>query len=239
MLGAMVNSAALVAGGVAGAALGRRMPKRVTAAMPLTCGIVSAAIGATLTNKVHALPAVALAMLMGAFLGELLFLERGLEIAITWTQQRVERILPAERGNPRVENFVVKYVGILVLFCASGMGIFGAIHEGMTGDASILLAKAALDLFTAAIFAADLGFAVVLIGLPQLVIQSLLGAGAFLLMPLTTPTMLADFSACGGIIMLATGLRVCGIKMFPIVNMLPALLLVMPCSALWTRFFGA
>jgi len=31
-----------------------------------------------------------------------------------------------------------------------------------------------------------------------------------------------------GVIMLATGLRICGIKIFPIVNMLPALVLVMP-----------
>jgi uncharacterized membrane protein YqgA involved in biofilm formation len=50
--------------------------------------------------------------------------------------------------------------------------------------------------------------------------------------------MLADFSACGGIVMLATGLRICGIKIFPIVNMLPALLLVMPISATWAHFFG-
>jgi hypothetical protein len=50
--------------------------------------------------------------------------------------------------------------------------------------------------------------------------------------------MLADFSACGGVIMLATGLRICGIKIFPIVNMLPALILVMPISALWARLFA-
>lgn len=77
-----------------------------------------------------------------------------------------------------------------------------------------------------------------LIAVPQLAIQSLLFFSAALLIPLASPTMLADFSACGGIIMLATGLRICGIKIFPIVNMLPALLLVMPCSALWSRHFA-
>ena len=41
-----------------------------------------------------------------------------------------------------------------------------------------------------------------------------------------------------GIIMLATGLRICGIKIFPIVNMLPALALVMPVSAAWARLFA-
>ncbi|HET7776267.1 MAG TPA: DUF554 family protein, partial [Azospira sp.] len=130
-----------------------------------------------------------------------------------------------------------KFVTILVLFCASGMGIFGSTHEGMTGEANILVAKSILDLFTALIFAAELGFAVALICIPQIAIQSALFFGARLLIPLTTPELLADFSAVGGVIMLATGLRICGIKFFPIVNMLPALILVMPCAALWARFF--
>lgn len=238
MLGPLVNSAALVVGGVSGAALGRVIPRRVKEALPMTCGIIAIGIGTALINKVHALPAVALALLAGALIGELLFLERGLERAIGWSQKRVERMWPGERGNPRVEDFVTKFVTILVLFCASGMGVFGAMREGMTGEPSILLAKAMLDLFTAVLFAAELGYAVALIAVPQILIQSLLYFGAALLLPLASPTMLADFSACGGIIMLATGLRVCGIKVFPIVNMLPALLLVMPCSALWSRLFG-
>lgn len=238
MLGSLVNSAVLVTGGIAGAVLGRRVPARVRLAMPLTCGIISTAIGAILINKAHTIPALALAMLAGALIGELLFLERGLELAIAWVQKRVEQRWPKERGNQRTEGFVVKFVTLLVLFCASGMGIFGSVHEGMTGEPDILLAKSMLDLFTAVIFATELGFAVALIAIPQLLVQSLLYFSAGLLVPLTTPTMLADFSACGGIIMLATGLRICGIKIFPIVNMLPALLLVMPCSALWTRFFG-
>ena len=238
MLGPWVNSGALVLGGVVGALSGRRLPERVREALPLTCGIISVAIGVTLTNKVHALPAVALAMLVGAFIGELLRLERGLELALTWAQARVEKSFPSEQDNPRVPGFVRKFVTILVLFCASGMGIFGSMHEGMTGEANVLLAKSVLDLFTAAIFAAELGFPVVLIAIPQIAIQGLLFGCAGLLLPLTTPTMLADFSACGGVIMLATGLRICGIKIFPIVNMLPALLLVMPISAAWARFFA-
>ena len=238
MLGPLVNSAALMAGAIAGGLLGRLMPRRVKEALPLTCGVIALAIGALLVNKVHTLPAVALAMIGGALIGELLWLERGLELAIHWVQKRFERASPVDRGNPRTEGFIVKFVTISVLFCASGMGIFGATHEGMTGEPNILLAKSVLDFFTAMIFATELGFSVTLIAFPQVLIQSALYFGAHLLMPLTTPEMLADFSACGGIVMLATGLRICGIKIFPIVNMLPALLLVMPISATWARFFA-
>ena len=238
MLGPFVNSALLAVGGLTGAALGPRLPARIRTAMPLTCGIISVGIGTVMMNKVAALPAVALSMLLGAFIGEMLLLERGVELAIGWAQRQVRRLRAGQAEDQGVEGFVTKYVTILVLFCASGMGVFGAIREGMTGDANILLAKAMLDLITAAIFAAELGFSVALIALPTLAVQSLLFAGAYLIVPLASPTMLADFSACGGVIMLATGLRICGIKIFPIVNMMPALLFVMPCSALWSRVFG-
>ena len=238
MLGPLINSAALLVGGGLGAALSEHVPKRVRDAMPLSCGIISAGIGAVMINRVHTIPAVALALLAGAFIGELLFLERGLEQAIGWLQKRTRRFVPFAEDSARAEVFVIKFVTVLVLFCISGMGIFGAINEGMTGDANILLTKSVLDLFTALIFAADLGVLVALIALPQIAIQGTLYLGAHLLIPLMSPALQADFSACGGLIMLATGLRICGIKIFPIVNMLPSLLLIMPISAFWQHLFG-
>ena len=238
MLGPWVNSSALLVGGVVGALLSHGMPKRVRDALPLTCGVISASVGTVMITKVHTVPAVALAMLAGAFVGEMLYLERGLEQAISWLRGRAQRFLPGGGDGSLAPNFVSRFVTVLVLFCVSGMGIFGAMHEGMTGDTSILFTKSVLDLFTALIFAAELGSLVALIALPQIAIQAALFYGAFLLVPILTPAMQADFSACGGMIMLATGLRICGIKIFPIVNMLPSLLLIMPITALWLRLIG-
>lgn len=238
MLGPLMNSAALLVGGGVGAALRHGLPKRVRDALPLTCGIISAGVGTVMFGKVHTIPAVTLALLAGAFIGEMLYLEHGLERAIGWLQRRAQRFLPAAGDAAQTQHFVSRFVTLLVLFCVSGMGIFGAMREGMTGDASILLTKSVLDLFTALIFAAELGVLVALIALPQVVVQSALFYGATLLAPILTPEAQADFSACGGIIMLATGMRICGIKVFPIVNMLPALVLVIPASVLWSRVFA-
>ena len=238
MLGPWINSGALLLGGALGALLGKIIPKRVKEALPLSCGIMSVSIGAVMMNKVHAIPPVAMALLAGAFIGELLYLEKRLENAINWIQGRISRGSAAQGARAIPQGFIVKFVTILVLFCISGMGIFGSMQEGISGDPTILITKSILDLFTAAIFATELGLAVMLIAIPQIIIQSALFFGAVLLLPLITPTMQADFSACGGIVMLATGLRICGIKIFPIVNMLPALILVMPLSALWARFWG-
>lgn len=45
-----------------------------------------------------------------------------------------------------------------------------------------------------------------------------------------------DFKACGGFIMLATGFRMIKVKMFPIADMVAAMILVMPISALWVNY---
>mgnify|MGYP003277967218 CR=1 FL=1 len=46
--------------------------------------------------------------------------------------------------------------------------------------------------------------------------------------------MISDFKACGGFLMLATGFRMVKLKMFPIAEMIPAMILVMPLSWLWS-----
>jgi uncharacterized membrane protein YqgA involved in biofilm formation len=47
--------------------------------------------------------------------------------------------------------------------------------------------------------------------------------------------MINDFKACGGFLMLATGFRMIKVKMFPIADMLPAMVLVMPVSMFWVN----
>jgi uncharacterized membrane protein YqgA involved in biofilm formation len=47
--------------------------------------------------------------------------------------------------------------------------------------------------------------------------------------------MIFDFKAAGGVLMLATGFRMLKLKMFPLADMLPALILVFPLSWLWTN----
>jgi uncharacterized membrane protein YqgA involved in biofilm formation len=237
MIGPYINGAAVLLGGLAGAALAQRMPERLRAAMPLTFGAASMAMAVILINRASHMPVMVLAGILGALLGELVYLERGIGRLGGFARGLVEKIVPAKEGGLPQDEFLEKFVAILVLFCASGTGIFGSMTEGMTGDATILIAKSFLDLFTAAIFATTLGYAVATIAVPQLLIQLSLAFGAVLIMPLTTPAMVADFSAVGGLLMLATGLRICGIKVFPVANMLPALLLAMPISALWSHFF--
>jgi hypothetical protein len=117
----------------------------------------------------------------------------------------INRVFPPVQGLTH-DEFTEKFVAILVLFCASGTGIFGAMHEGMTGDPSILYIKTVLDLFTAAIFATMLGFSVMTIGAPLIIVQVALATIAVYILHMITPDMMADFSCAGGLIMVATGI---------------------------------
>ena len=107
----------------------------------------------------------------------------------------------------------------------------------MSGESSILLSKAVMDLFTALIFAGTMGVAVSLAAVPQLVVFLLIFALSQLIVPLTTPELLNDFMACGGVLTIAAGLRVSKIKNVPLTNLLPSLIFVMPLSSVWASIF--
>lgn len=95
-----------------------------------------------------------------------------------------------------------------------------------------------LDFFTAMIFASTLGKAICAIPLPQCVILLCVFTAGRLLSGALTPEMFADLSACGGVLTMSAGFRVSKIKSVPLVDLMPALILVMPFSALWTMLMG-
>lgn len=235
VIGPFINASAVLLGGVLGAFLSQRLPERIRSSMPSIFGLASLGIGILLVIKCANLPVMVLATLLGALIGEFCYLEKGINGAVGKAKNLISRGKNAAGAH---DSFIQSYVAIIILFCASGTGIFGSMQEGMTGDPSILIAKAFLDFFTATIFATTLGIAVAAISVPMLLIQLALATCATLILPLTTPAMMADFTAVGGLLLLATGLRICGIKMFAVVNMLPALIIAMPLSALWTAFFA-
>lgn len=237
-IGVIVNSLSVLIGGLLGALLGKKIPERVRTSLPLVFGAASMSMGINYIVKMHTLPAVVLSLILGTAVGELICLEKGIGNLALKAKGPVEKLFSSGSGNESQAEFMEKFVGILILFCASGTGIFGALKEGMTGDHSVLLTKSILDFFTSGIFAASLGYLVMTICAPQFIVLIALFFSATFILPLTNEAMIADFTACGGMIMLATGLRISGIKSFAIANMLPALVLVMPISYLWVTYIS-
>ena len=223
-LGVLMNVAAVALGGLLGSLLGDRLPDRLKDGLTTIFGVCALGMGVSSVVLMEQMPAVIFSVIVGGAIGILLDLDGRIR---SGTGKVLGKLNLRVGGDPQL------LVTAIVLFCSSGTGIYGSLTSGMTGDHSILIAKSILDLFTAMIFACQLKKATMLIAIPQLAIMLLLFFSAKLIFPLTNPTMVNDFKACGGILLLATGFTIMKVKAIPIANLIPAILLVMPVSGLW------
>lgn len=236
--GVIINSASVLLGGIAGALVGHRLSPKFKNQISLIFGVCSMGMGISTIGLMKNMPAVIFAIIIGTAIGLWLHLGDYIQQAAAFMQKPIARLFKNNTDMNETE-FLNQLVTIIVLFCASGTGIYGSLTAGMTGDHSILISKSILDFFTAAIFACQLGYVVSVISIPQFIIFLVLFICAGLIFPLTTPDMILDFKACGGFLMLATGFRMVQLKDFPIADMIPSMILVMPLSYLWVTYIMA
>lgn len=234
-IGIIINSLSIIIGGLLGGFLGHLLSEDFKVQITLIFGVCSMAMGIPSISQMANMTAVILAIILGTSLGLLLNFNQKINAAATLMQKPIAKF-PQQELQLSYDDYMSTLVTIVVLFCASGTGIFGSLTEGMTGDHTILIAKSILDFFTAAIFACNIGYVVSVIAIPQFLIFFSLFLVATVVFPLTTPAMILDFKACGGFLMLATGFRMIKVKMFPTADMIPAMILVMPISWIWTTW---
>ena len=234
-IGVIINTVAIFLGGIAGTLLGNKLPEKYKQQLNLIFGLCSMGMGISSIVLMKYMPAVVFALIIGTIVGLIFNLGDKVYELCSKLQKVMIRIVPKKETNMSETEFLATLITVIVLFCSSGMGIYGSLSEGMTGDSSLLITKSILDFFTAAIFACNLGYIVSLIAVPQFVIFTTLFLSASFIVPLTTPDMIADFKACGGFLMVAAGFRILKLKMFPVVDMIPAMILVMPFSWFWVN----
>ena len=234
-IGVIINTIAIFLGGIAGALLGNKLPEKYKEQLNLIFGLCSMGMGISSIVLMKYMPAVVFALIIGTIVGLVFKLGDKVYELCSKLQKVMIRIVPKKETNMSETEFLATLITVIVLFCSSGMGIYGSLSEGMTGDSSLLITKSILDFFTAAIFACNLGYIVSLIAVPQFVIFTTLFLSASFIVPLTTPDMIADFKACGGFLMVAAGFRILKLKMFPVVDMIPAMILIMPFSWFWVN----
>lgn len=230
-IGVITNCMAVFLGGLLGGTVLKKItPWYLKQNLPFMFGLCSIGIAVNSLVKAHNMSAVVLAVLVGFSVGQVFHLHEKTTRFFAWLVETLHL------GGKEVDMGV--YITMVALFCCSGFGWYGAMNEGITGDASLLMSKAVLDFFTAAVFATGLGVSLCAIPLPQIFIfLAVFGISKFIA-PFLTPEMIADLSGCGGVLTLGAGLRVAKIMDAPIVDMMPALILVMPFSLLWTSLLG-
>ena len=234
--GIIINTIAIFLGGIAGAVLGDKLPEKYKEQLNMIFGLCSMGMGIASIGLMKYMPAVIFAIIIGTLVGLFFNLGDLVYRACQKMQKLMVKVVPKPDTSMSETEFLATLITVIVLFCSSGMGIYGSLSEGITGDPSLLITKSILDFFTAAIFACNVGYVVSLVAVPQFITFCSLYLFGTQILPLTNPSMLADFRACGGMIMLATGFRIIQVKMFPVADMIPAMLIVMPISWGWVNW---
>jgi hypothetical protein len=223
MLGTIVNTVAVIIGGTFGLLLKKNMPERVTTIYFQAVGLFTLAIGITMVMKMDHILIVVGSMAIGSLIGEWLNIEVGAERMSSYLKKRFKI------GN---DKFTEGLVTAFLLFCVGAMTITGTIDEGVRGSHEILFTKSLMDFFSSILLASAFGFGVIVSAIPLFIFQGTItllamSAGSFF-----TPVIIQGLTSVGGILLIGLGINILEIKKLRIMNMLPALLVVV--LLLWT-----
>lgn len=158
-----------------------------------------------------------LSLVIGSFLGEWIDIEEKLENAGEWLKKKIKA-----QGESR---FVDGFVTSSLIICVGAMAVVGSIQDGLTGDASMLIAKSLLDFVIVIIFSSTMGVGVLFSFLSVGIYQGSITLCAALIEPWLTDTMIANMSFVGSVLIFGVGVNISFGKKFKVGNMLPAILL--------------
>ena len=226
LTGTIVNSAAIIAGSVAGILLGRFIPAHMSAAVEKGVALCVLYIGADgMLAGENTLVAI-LSIVFGAIIGELLRLDDRIHTLGDWVEKKFGR-----KGlkTPLSEGFV----SASLLFCVGAMAIMGALDSGLTCDHSTLYAKSVLDGITSVVYASTMGIGVALSAVPIFIYQGAISLGASFLEPYLTSAVILEMKCVGSILILGLSLNMLGLTKIKVMNYVPsAFLPILLCQFL-------
>lgn len=234
-LGTIINTAAIVAGGVLGKLFGRFLSESAQESLTRVCGVSTLFIaiagalegmmkvqGDSLVSGQSLLIICCLAL--GALIGEMLGIEDGLKRFGEWLKRKT--------GNERDAGFVNAFVTTSLTVCVGAMAIVGAIEDGINGDYSILATKAVLDLIIVIVMTGSMGKGSAFSAIPVAILQGSVTALAGLLRPVMTAQALANLSLIGSVLIFCVGVNLVWNRGLKVANMLPALVLAVGAAFL-------
>ena len=227
MIGAFINVAAILIGGMIGITFGARIPERVKETVVAGMGLFTAAMGLQMFLKTQNSLVVLGALVIGTLLGEWLGIENRLHALGQFLEQRFARDDTPDASN----RFIRGFLTASLLYCIGPLAIVGSINDGLTGDYSLIAIKSTLDGFASIAFASSLGIGVLFSAVPVFIVQggislTAMQLGHFMsISAAATDPKVLELTATGGIILLGLSFsRLLELKPIRVGNMLPALI---------------
>ena len=236
-LGTIINTAAILVGGVFGALFGRFLSESAQDTLTKVCGVstlfiaITGALEGMLTvvdGKIVSGGSMLVigCLAIGAVIGELMNIEGAFERFGEW--------LKVKSGNAKDKGFVNAFVTASLTVCIGAMAIVGSIQDGIAGDYSILATKAVLDLIIIMVMSCSLGRGAVFSAIPVAVFQGSITALAGLVKPLMTEVALANLSLVGNVLIFCVGINLVWGKKVKVANLLPAVFVAVAAAFLPT-----
>lgn len=217
MIGTLVNTAAVLIGGLLGLFLNKKMPDRVTTIYFQAIGLFTIAIGASMAVSMEKMLIVVSSLALGSILGEWWNLEKGVEQISEYLKKRFK--IGSERFS---EGLITAFL----MFCVGSMTILGTIQEGTGGSPDLLYTKSLMDFSSSILLASAFGVGVVFSFIPLFIFQAALTLLARYATNFFTEDMILGLTNVGGILLIGLGINILGIKKLRVMNMLPALIIV-------------
>ncbi len=240
-IGTLINTVAIIIGGVVGMLFGKLVPERCRDTLGKTCGVAVLFVGAAGTLKGMfsvgddgTLSAggdllIVGCLALGALIGELINIEGGFERFGAWLKQKT--------GNAKDTRFIDGFVSASLTVCIGAMAIVGSINDGIYGDYTILLTKSILDLIIIMVMAASLGKGTIFSAIPVLVLQGSVTLLARLMVPIMTDAALLNLSVVGNVLIFCVGINLVWGKTIRVANLLPAVVLAVASAFLPVSWF--
>lgn len=217
MLGVIVNVITVIIGSSIGLLFKKGIPEKVSKAAMIGLGACTLYIGISGSLCGENVLILIASVVLGVIVGTLL----NIDGAINRLAGKVESKFKKETSNVSVAEGIITAT---ILFCVGSMTVTGSIQAGLTGDDSVLITKAMLDLVSSMMLASSLGVGVLLSCVPVFVIQGGLVLLAGFISPFMSTGAINEMTCAGSIIIIMIGTNLMGITKIKVADFLPAIL---------------
>lgn len=228
MLGTIVNTIAIILGGLVGLLFGQAFPEKIKKTVIQGIGLAVLLIGGSMALQTKNPLIIISSLVLGGVIGEWIDIELRLQRLGLWLERKCTK-------NSQGAGFTKAFVTTSLIYCVGAMAIMGSLESGLSGNHNILFAKSMLDGITALIFASSMGIGVLLSALPVFVYQGVITMAAGLLQGVLSPQIIAEMSATGGLLILGIGINILEIKEIKVGNLLPAIFIVVPITLIFSK----
>lgn len=216
MLGTVVNSLAVIVGGLVGILFKNVIPDKISEALLKASGLAVITIGIKLGLVGENLTLLILSIIIGTAIGELINIEGKLDKFGEFIESKMKN-----KGS----NVTLGFITCTLVYCVGSMAIVGSIQSGLSGNHEILFSKALIDGIMSVSMAVSMGIGVVFSSISIFIYQGTITMLAQSMQALLSEVVVNEMTAVGGVLIMAIGLNFLEIKRIKVGNMLPAIFL--------------